>query len=172
VHVDLWQAVASFEIKLKKMSLKHKILLGLAAILIGMQFFQSKPIPSNKTSDAAIEGIYVVPQEVKAILVKSCYDCHSNHTVYPWYHYIQPLGWYMAAHIKEGKKELNFSEFGTYSTRKQRNKFRSMSNQVKEEEMPLSSYVLIHRNAKLSPEEKQILMDWFDKMEEGVSSAD
>ncbi len=148
------------------MSLKHKILLGLAAILIAMQFFQPLSDQSNKASDASIERMYMVPQEVKAILVRSCYDCHSNHVVYPWYYYIQPLGWYVAAHIKEGKKELNFSEFGTYSTRKQRNKFRSMLNQVKNGEMPLTSYTLVHRKAVLSKEEKQVLMDWFNQMEE------
>jgi len=148
------------------MSLKHKILLGLAAVLIVMQFFQPLSNQSNRTSREPIEKSYVIPQRVKAVLVQSCYDCHSNDTRHPWYHYIQPIGWYTAAHINEGKKELNFSEFGTYSTRKQRNKFRSMLNQVKNGEMPLTSYTLVHRKAVLSKEDKQVLMDWFNQMEE------
>lgn len=148
------------------MSLKYKILLGVTAILVVMQFFQPLANQSNKINDTHLEKTYAVPQKVKAILAQSCYDCHSDDTHHPWYYRFQPLGWYMAAHIKEGKKALNFSEFGTYSNRRQRNKFRSMLNQVKNGEMPLASYTLVHRNAKLSPEEKQILMDWFDKMEE------
>ncbi|WP_286709900.1 MULTISPECIES: heme-binding domain-containing protein [Sphingobacterium] len=115
-----------------------------------------------------IERVYAVPQNVKAILVQSCYDCHSNNTHYPWYSRIQPGAWYMAEHIKKGKEELNFSEFGEYSARRQRNKFRAMAGQVKDGEMPLSSYTLIHRNAVLSPEDKQVLMAWFGTMEDSI----
>lgn len=153
------------------MSLKHKILLGLAAILMVMQFFQPLPTQSNKINNTHIEKTYVVPRKVKVILAQSCYDCHSDDTRHPWYHRIQPLGWYMAAHIKEGKKELNFSEFGTYSSRRQRNKFRSMLNQVENGEMPLTSYTLVHRKAILSKEDKQVLIDWFNKMEEESTQA-
>lgn len=78
---------------------------------------------------------------------------------------------YYIAHIKEGKKELNFSEFGTYSSRRQRNKFRSMLNQVENGEMPLTSYTLVHRKAILSKEDKQVLIDWFNKMEEESTQA-
>ncbi|WP_343535396.1 heme-binding domain-containing protein [Pedobacter sp.] len=154
------------------MSLKKKILWGLATILIAMQFFQPQPNQSDKITDLHVEKLYEMPREVKAILTRSCYDCHSDNTTYPWYRRFQPVAWYMASHIEEGKRELNFSEFGTYSFRKQRNKFRSMSNQVKNEEMPLSSYLLIHRHANLSSEEKQTLVDWFDKKGEGISNVD
>lgn len=74
----------------------------------------------------------------------------------------------MAEHIKKGKEELNFSEFGEYSARRQRNKFRAMAGQVKDGEMPLSSYTLIHRNAVLSPEDKQVLIAWFSTMEDSI----
>jgi len=146
------------------MSLAKKIVIGIMVIFIGIQFFQPLQNQSAEISDDHIERIYAVPQNVKGLLQSSCYDCHSNNTRYPWYNRIQPAAWYMAGHIKEGKEELNFSDFGTYTNRKKRNKFRSMSNQVRDEKMPLSSYVLIHQNAKLTQEEKQILMKWFDAM--------
>ena len=150
------------------MSLKKKIILGLAVILIGMQFFQPLRNQSDEVTASHIERVYAVPQNVKAILTQSCYDCHSNNTRYPWYSRIQPGAWYMARHIKKGKEELNFSTFGDYSARKQRNKFRAMAGQVKDGEMPLSSYTLIHRNAVLSQQDKQVLINWFGTMEDSI----
>ncbi|MBS1749289.1 cytochrome C [Terrimonas sp.] len=150
------------------MSLKKKIILGLAVILIGMQFFQPLRNQSDEVTASHIERVYAVPQNVKAILTQSCYDCHSNNTRYPWYSRIQPGAWYMARHIKKGKEELNFSTFGDYSARKQRNKFRAMAGQVKDGEMPLSSYTLIHRNAVLSQDDKQVLINWFGTMEDSI----
>ena len=150
------------------MSLTKKIILGVAVILIGIQFFQPLRNQSNEVTNAHIERLYDVPENVKAILTQSCYDCHSNNTHYPWYSRIQPGAWYMAGHIKKGKDELNFSDFGTYSTRKQRNKFRSMSEQVKKEEMPLSSYTLIHRNSILTPEQKLVLNEWLVEMADSL----
>lgn len=151
------------------MSLTKKIILGLAVILIGLQFFQPLRNQSDEVTASHIEKVYAVPQNVKAILIQSCYDCHSNNTCYPWYSRIQPGAWYMAQHIKKGKEELNFSDFGAYSARRQRNKFRAMAGQVKDGEMPLSSYTLIHRNAILSQEDKQVLMKWFEAMEDSIS---
>jgi len=150
------------------MSLTKKIILGLAVIVIGIQFFQPLRNQSNEVTASHIEKVYVVPQNVKAILVQSCYDCHSNNTSYPWYSRIQPGAWYMAEHIKNGKEELNFSDFGEYSARRQRNKFRAMAGQVKDGEMPLSSYTLIHRNAVLSNDDRQVLLEWFGEMEDSI----
>lgn len=150
------------------MTIKKKIILGLAVVLIAIQFFQPLRNQSDEVTASHIERVYNVPQNVKAILTQSCYDCHSNNTGYPWYSRIQPGAWYMARHIKKGKEELNFSEFGDYSIRRQRNKFRAMAGQVKDGEMPLSSYTLIHRNAVLSPEDKQVLIAWFSTMEDSI----
>lgn len=150
------------------MTIKKKIILGLAVVLIAIQFFQPLRNQSDEVTASHIERVYNVPQNVKAILTQSCYDCHSNNTRYPWYSRIQPGAWYMARHIKKGKEELNFSEFGDYSIRRQRNKFRAMAGQVKDGEMPLSSYTLVHRNAVLSPEDKQVLIAWFSTMEDSI----
>ncbi|ULT42958.1 heme-binding domain-containing protein [Niabella defluvii] len=140
----------------------------MAVILIGIQVFQPLRNQSDEVTASHIERVYAVPQNVKAILTQSCYDCHSNNTRYPWYSRIQPGAWYMARHIKKGKEELNFSTFGEYSARKQRNKFRAMAGQVKDGEMPLSSYTLIHRNAVLSQDDKQVLINWFGTMEDSI----
>lgn len=151
-----------------KGSLMLKILLGFVIILIVMQFFQPVQNLSKERPKAHLEELYILPLNVKGILAQSCYDCHSNNTKYPWYSRIQPGAWFMERHIRKGKEELNFSNFGNYSLRKQRNMFRSMAGQVKKDEMPLSSYTLIHRNATLSQKEKQALIKWFDAMADSV----
>lgn len=97
---------------------------------------------------------------VQNILKSSCYNCHSNNTTYPWYSTVQPTAWWLGNHIRDGKKELNFSEFGTYSLRKKYKKFEEIIKEVKENEMPLKSYTLIHTDAKLDASEKAQLLDW------------
>lgn len=109
---------------------------------------------------ASLEVAHQVPQEVSAILQASCYDCHSNHTNYPWYSQIQPVSWWLNDHIEEGKSELNFSTFGTYSLKRQYHKLEEIAEQVEEKEMPLSSYTLIHQNAQLNAEQVQLLLTW------------
>ncbi|MNV63997.1 hypothetical protein D3C71_1566210 [compost metagenome] len=113
--------------------------------------------------------IYQMPETVRGILKKACYDCHSDHTEYPWYAEIQPMGWWLADHIREGKEELNFNSFGTYSIRKQKSKLKSISGSLEENSMPLSSYTLIHKNAKLSLNEKKLVLDWLTRTRDSIS---
>lgn len=111
-----------------------------------------------------------VPMDVQALLKGSCYDCHSNHTNYPWYADVQPIGWLLANHINEGKSELNFTEFGLYTKRRQLSKLKAIGGSVKDGSMPLWSYTLIHQNAKLSAEETRLVVDWFEKMRDSLST--
>ena len=90
-----------------------------------------------------------VPATINNQLQVSCYDCHSNNTNYPWYSKIQPAAWYLEDHIKEGKDELNFNEWDTYSSRRKNSKLRSIIKQIESGEMPLESYTLIHGGARL-----------------------
>ncbi|MGO4904558.1 heme-binding domain-containing protein [Flavobacterium sp. W20_MBD1_R3] len=112
---------------------------------------------------------YTVPFNVETILRTSCYECHSNNTEYPWYSYIQPARIFLDSHIKEGKENLNFSEWGNYSFRKQGNKLGRIIKQITSNEMPLTSYTLIHRNASLSGAQKEEAVHWIDKMKGTLS---
>ena len=114
--------------------------------------------------------VYNVPKNVEAILRTSCYDCHSNNTNYPWYSNVQPVGFFMEHHIKEAKEDLNFSEWGNYSKRKQENKLDRIVKQIKSDEMPLASYTLIHKNARLTTVQKEEIMDWLSKIKDSISS--
>ena len=137
-----------------------KILLLLLAVLIIIQFVHPK---RNKTGDEQanyIGKIHTVPEDVHSVLAKACLDCHSNNTRYPWYCNFQPIDWWIAGHVKTGKRELNFDEFNNRSLRFQYNKMKGVVEQVKENEMPLNSYLWIHKDAKLTADEKSRLINW------------
>jgi hypothetical protein len=138
-----------------------KLLLGMAMFLIVIQIFMI-----DKTNPAVIEenDILVVtnaPAAVGTILTNACYDCHSNKSRYPWYSNIAPISWWLKHHINEGRKELNFSEWGTYNPEKMNHKLEECLSQVEEGEMPLSSYIILHQEAALTNEQKKTLLDWF-----------
>ncbi len=141
-----------------------KILLILLVALLVLQFIRPTRNQSEGRSENHIANKYSIPANVSGILEKACYDCHSNNTVYPWYTNIQPVGLWLQNHVKEGKAELNFSEFLAYSPKKARHKMDEVIEMVKEGEMPLNSYTLIHKNADLSTEEKTALTDWASLM--------
>lgn len=101
-----------------------------------------------------------VPAEVEAILKRACYDCHSNATTYPWYANVQPLGWWLEWHVRDGKKHLNFSEFASYTARRATRKLEEVAEEVREHNMPLPSYLLTHPEARLSDADVKLLSDW------------
>ena len=113
--------------------------------------------------------MYDVPKNVETILRTSCYDCHSNNTNYPLYSFIQPARFFMEEHIKDGKKDLNFNEFGKYSKRKQENKLEAIIKQIKSDEMPLASYTLLHKNAIVTPAQKEEVINWINKTKDSLS---
>ena len=142
-----------------------KILFSLLLILLLLQIFRPKQDNIAKiASPANINNSFTVPADIDQNLKQSCYDCHSNKTTYPWYYQVQPVGWWLDDHIKEGKKELNFDEFGTYSLRRQYKKLEEIGEMVDKEEMPLTSYTLIHQNAKISLEQKRQMVSWTDQL--------
>ncbi len=151
------------------MSRKKKFLLVIFILLLTIQVVQPAKNKNNQVSAADISKTLQVPAEIQKTLENSCYDCHSNNTRYPWYTYIQPFGWFLNSHITEGKKDLNFSEFSSYSRRRQISKFRAMLSQINDDEMPLQSYILIHTDAKLNTREKTQLTQWINKTIDSLS---
>ena len=145
-------------------------LLLLAFIVI--QFFRpTKNIAKGPEAFARdITTIHAVPSDVQLILKKACNDCHSNNTAYPWYNNIQPVAWWMNGHIKDGKRGLNFSEFASYSLRKQYDRFNGINELVKTAEMPLSSYTIIHTSAKLNDNEKLAIANWTTNLQDSMKS--
>jgi Haem-binding domain len=138
--------------------------------LVFMQIFRPAKNRAEGISNNDISKIYTVPADVETILKSSCYDCHSNNTMYPWYAEVQPVAWWLADHIKDGKKELNFSEFASYRIGKQYRKLEEINKEVKENEMPLDSYLWIHKNAKLSDQQKLTLANWVTAVRDTIKA--
>jgi hypothetical protein len=146
----------------------RKIALALLAVFIMIQFVQPTRNLNADTLSTDLAKTYPIPENLHVILKVSCYDCHSNSTSYPWYSRIQPFGWILAKHIREGKSELNFSEFGSYSLRRQRSKLKGIGNSVRDGSMPLRSYSLFHKGARLSKPDKELLIKWAEQLADSL----
>jgi len=140
--------------------MKKKIFISLLIILVAMQFIRPAENKGQAFSKNDITHFVQVPDSIRNILTASCYDCHSNHTNYPWYAKVNPVGWWLNNHIEEGKAELNFSDFSTYSVKKIDHKLEETAEEVKEGHMPLPNYLWVHADAKLSEAQVNQLVHW------------
>ena len=137
-----------------------KILFVLLVLLIIIQFIHPSRNISKGEQPNNISRTFNVPTEVRTVLDKACMDCHSNNTRYRWYFKIQPLDWWLTHHINEGKQELNFDEYTNKPLRYQYHKMESTVDQIKKDEMPLNSYLWVHKDAVLTDSEKNVLISW------------
>jgi len=126
----------------------------LIVAFIGIQF-----VHIDRTNPP-ITGEIEAPAPVKEILRRSCYDCHSNETVWPWYSYIAPASWLLESDVNEGRKELNFSEWNGYDEKRKLKKIKEIWEEVNEGEMPEWDYVIMHSEAGLSDADTQIIREW------------
>ena len=127
---------------------------------IAIQFIRPVKNSGVEIAEAQISAKYQIPHDVQQVLQVSCYDCHSNTTHYPWYANIQPVAWFLSDHIVEGKKELNFSSFASYPLWRQYKKFKEIGREVKDGDMPMTSYILVHRDAVLTSQQKLAIQNW------------
>jgi hypothetical protein len=145
-----------------------KIFVGFLLVLVAAQFVRPEKNLSTGVSTNDITLKYAVPADVKTVLQRACYDCHSNQTHYPWYAEVQPIASWMDSHIKDGKRHLNFSEFGLYDTKRTTKKLAAIADEVEQHEMPLKSYTWIHAEARLTPSEIKSLADWTDTLSQEI----
>lgn len=137
------------------------------AVVLFAVFFTAQMVRPDRTNPSideteTLESSTVVPETVAEIFVRSCSDCHTNKTKYPWYSHVTPFNFLLARHVDEGRAELNFSVWKTYETARKRRNLDEICEQAQEDLMPLPSYVLIHGDAKLSVEDKETLCGWTD----------
>jgi len=145
-----------------------KISLLVLVLFAAMQLIPRNYNQSTEVLTSDFMTTFKTLKNIENLLKTSCYDCHSNNTKYPWYSTVQPAAWFMERHINEGKEELNFSEFGNYSKRRQKGKLKSIISQIKDDEMPLWSYTFIHQDAKLSEKEKAALVNWLTNVRDDL----
>ena len=134
--------------------------LVLVVLFIAAQFI--RPDLTNPPIDAAqtLAAVDPPPGDIDLILSRSCNDCHTNHTQYPWYSKITPSNWFLANHIKDGRRHLNFSEWGTYSPKKRAKKYEEICEMVTSREMPLPSYLWLHGESAMSDADIKTVCDW------------
>lgn len=137
-----------------------KILLVLLLIFVAIQFIRPQKNIHAGPQPNDISTLYAVPPDVDSILTVACKDCHSNNTRYPWYNNIQPVAWFLAHHVNDGTRSFNLNEFATYSISRQYDKISEVKKQIDKGNMPLSSYTLIHRDARLTDAQKNIIISW------------
>lgn len=141
---------------------KIKIAGLILAVIVGVQFIRPPLNVTSQTQNKSIIALYNPPVEVSTILQNACYDCHSDNTRYPWYSGVQPFGWLLNHHIRSGKSELNLDEFRYYTELRRKSKLRSMRDQVQDGSMPLKSYRLMHKRARMTEEQKKVFLNWID----------
>ncbi len=137
------------------------IFLALIGVFAVLQLFQIDK--TNPPSDPADDFIAMEnpPEQVALLMKNACYDCHSNHTKYPWYTSIQPVAWWIRGHYRHGRKKLNFSKWSGYDSEKKEHKIEECIDEVEAKHMPLKSYTWMHPEAKLSEEDRKVLIDYF-----------
>lgn len=142
------------------MKILKKILIGLLVVFIAIQFYRPEKNVSTENDTAAFMQETNPPEEVRTILKTTCFDCHSNNTVYPWYNNIAPISFWLADHIEEGKSELNFSEWATYSDKKKDHKLEELYEETEKRAMPLKEYTWTHEEARLTQAQIDAVVKW------------
>ena len=132
-------------------AMKRRLLLSLLAIFIAIQF-----VPVDR-SNPPVTGEVPAPPEVMEIFKRSCFDCHSNETVWPWYSRVAPVSWLVAYDVDEGREHLNFSQWTSYSGEDQHELREEVWEEVEEGEMPLWFHLPMHPEARLSDEDKELI---------------
>jgi hypothetical protein len=144
--------------------------IGLALVFVVAQFFRSPRNTGVAEGPDSLVAREKVPAEVRAILRRSCYDCHSDNTVYPWYASVQPVAWWLHSHVSEGRAELNLSQFSAYDTKRAVRKLQAVADEVHERHMPRKSYLLLHRDAKPSDADVALVTNWAEELAEEIES--
>ena len=138
----------------------HLLGFGLIGVLVLIQCIRpdhtNPPIDASRTLQARTQ----IPPQVEAMLQRSCNDCHSNQTVWPWYSQMSPISWYLQYHVNEGRRELNFSDWATYDQRRAARKLKETCEQVETGAMPTRTYLWLHPSAALSATDQQAICAW------------
>lgn len=147
------------------------VVAGVAAVMIvgGIQLIRPERTNPPENPAAALAASFPVPGNVQAILERSCMDCHSNRTRWPWYSSVAPASWLVAKDVNEGREHLNFSEWGTYRRARMITALNIMVSVLDKGEMPPSQYLLLHAEATLTDADIDTLCAWAEAASDSLS---
>ena len=138
--------------------------LGFLALVIGIQLIRPARTNPVVVPSGTLEAVVPVPPQVESILQRACYDCHSDLTTWPWYSNVAPVSWFVIDHVDSGRRHVNFSEWLRRDTKDPaqytRERFQAICKQVETRNMPLTSYLLVHRAARLSQDDIEMICQW------------
>ena len=142
------------------------ILIGVAAILVLIQL-----VPVDRSNPPATEKL-VMPDNVQQIMQRSCFDCHSNETAWPWYSYVAPVSWLVKHDVEEGREHLNFSEWDKLNQKRKMKRLEEIVEEVEEGKMPMPIYLIMHGDAEVSAAELAVLREWTQQELGNLGGAD
>lgn len=126
---------------------------------IGALFAAIQLVPVDR-SNPPVRSDVGAPAEVAVLLRAACYDCHSRETRWPWYSRVAPVSWFVARHVDEGRRELDFSDWPTIDFTAQDELLREVAKEVEKGKMPLASYRWGHPEARLTAAQREIIVHW------------
>jgi len=139
-------------------------LLGFFGLIVGIQLIRPARTNPPVNQSHTLEAVVFVPPKIESILQRGCYDCHSDRTSWPWYSNVAPVSWFVIDHVDSGRRHVNFSEWLRRDTKNPaeytRERFQAICRQVQTGDMPLTSYLLLHRTAKLSQDDIETICQW------------
>lgn len=145
------------------MKLLKKFLLALLVVFVAIQFIR----PEKNMAQGEHTIVFITetnpPEDVKTVLRQSCYDCHSNNSVYPWYNNVAPISFWLSNHIRHGKEHLNFSEWNSLTDMEKDHKLEEVEEMVLQGEMPLNKYAWMHEEARLTDTQRIEIVEWVRK---------
>jgi len=148
------------------MSRARKVAIVAATVFIGLQAIPAErgnpPVDSSRTIFAS----EALPAKVEMVLRRSCQDCHSNQTRWPWYSYVAPMSWIVAHDVHAARRQMNFSEWAGYSEKKREERLNGICEQVVNGDMPEGKYALIHRRARISADERAAICQWVEHLQQ------
>lgn len=130
------------------------VLIGLGVVFVAIQF-----VPVER-ANPQVTGLVDAPQDVLTILQRSCWDCHSNETEWPWYAHVAPVSFRVSQHVWMGREHVNFTEWDRYDAEELEEAYEEIVKEIERGGMPLSDYLLVHRNAKLTTADRERLVSW------------
>lgn len=149
---------------------KKRICISVLVVLVAIQLIpatRTNPAVDARSSLLADNGL---PPNISAILQRSCQDCHSNRTTWPWYSHVAPVSWVVASDVNGGRRHMNLDEWGFYNLEKKQSRLTKICEELKSGDMPDTKYTLIHRGAKLTDQQRTTLCDWAEATREALSS--
>ena len=147
----------------------RRLLLILAVALVALQFFRPDRSNPSVVAQNTFDAHFAVPAGVRATLHRSCFDCHSSETHWPWYTNVSPVSWFVWNHVRSGQRHMNLDEWNRLKGAQQEaTQFRQICRQMQRRSMPLSSYLWIHWKARVSDDEIKEVCGWASEMQTGL----